>query len=170
MKNEADKIIRFTILYNRYKQRLYNFLLRLSNNQMTAEDITQNVFLKFFEKYDTLQNPESANYWLFKSARNEYLNYYRKIKREGEITDDLLDQKPDELEMESFVELKEIKSIVLNELNKMEYDQKEVYLLKEYGGLSYKEIADTLDIEVNLVKSRLYKVRQKLINKISKLV
>ncbi|MCB0744909.1 MAG: RNA polymerase subunit sigma, partial [Ignavibacteriae bacterium] len=53
---------------------------------------------------------------------------------------------------------------------KMNYEQKEVYLLKEYGGLSYKEISETLVIDVDLVKSRLYKVRQKLINKISKMV
>ena len=59
---------------------------------------------------------------------------------------------------------------IISELNKMEIEQKEVYLLKEYGGLNYKEIAKTLEIEVNLVKSRLYNVRQKLIDKISKLV
>jgi DNA-directed RNA polymerase specialized sigma24 family protein len=42
--------------------------------------------------------------------------------------------------------------------------------LKEYSGLSYKEIATLMEIDKELVKSRLYKVRQKLINRISKLV
>ena len=76
----------------------------------------------------------------------------------------------DEFELESYVEMKEMKKIILGELDKMNYEQKEVYLLKEYGGLSYKEISETLVIDVDLVKSRLYKVRQKLINKISKMV
>jgi len=137
---------------------------------MAAEDIVQTVFLKFYENYDALNNIESANFWLFRSARNEYYNYYKRNKRKSEITETLLSTKKDEFELENYIEMKEMKKIMLAELDKMEFDQKEVYLLKEYGGLSYKEISESLEIEVNLVKSRLYKVRQKLINKISKLV
>jgi len=137
---------------------------------MTAEDITQSVFLKLFENFDTLQNKESVNYWIFRTARNEYYNYYKREKRKSEINENLISAKQDEFELESYIELKEMKRIVLSELDKMEVEQKEVYLLKEYGGLSYKEISKTLDIEVKLVKSRLYKVRQKLIDRISKLV
>jgi len=170
LKTETDKIIQFTLLYNRYKKRLYNFLLKLSNDSMTAEDITQSVFLKLYENFENLNKKESVNYWIFRTARNEYYNYYRREKRKNEISDDLITNQKDEFELESYIELKEMKKIVLLELNKMEIEQKEVYLLKEYGGLSYKEISETLEIEINLVKSRLYKVRQKLINKISKLV
>lgn len=170
MKTETDKIIQFTLLYNRYKKRLYNFLLKLSGNQMIAEDITQSVFLKLFENFETLNNKESANYWLFSAARNEYFNFYKREKRKSNITEKIIATNKDEFELESFVELKEIKSIILAELEMMEIEQKEIYLLKEYGGLSYVEISKTLDIDIKLVKSRLYKVRQKLINKISKIM
>lgn len=137
---------------------------------MAAEDIVQTVFLKLYENYEALNNPESANFWLFRSARNEYYNYYRRNKRKSVLSETVVSTTKDDFELESYVEMKEMKNIILSELEKMEYDQKEVYLLKEYGGLSYKEISEALEIEVNLVKSRLYKVRQKLINKISKLV
>ena len=170
MKTETDKIIQFTLLYNRYKKKLYNFVLRLSGDSMAAEDITQSVFLKLYENYEALNKPESANFWLFRSARNEFINYYRKQKRKSGITDSLLLTKKDDFELENYVEMKEIKQLILGELEKMEFEQREIYLLKEYGGLSYNEISETLGIDVNLVKSRLYKVRQKLINKISKLV
>ena len=60
--------------------------------------------------------------------------------------------------------------LIMTELDKMTYDQSEVFLLKEYGNLSYKEIAEVMSIDVELVKSRLFKVRQKLINKLSKIV
>ncbi|MEE9431348.1 MAG: RNA polymerase sigma factor [Melioribacteraceae bacterium] len=168
MKTETDKIIQFTLLYNRYKKRLYNFLLKLSNDRMTAEDITQSVFLKLFENFESLQNKGSANFWIFRTARNEYYNYYKREKRKSEINENIISTKQDEFELESYIELKEMKKIILSELDKMEIEQKEVYLLKEYGGLSYKEISETLDIEVKLVKSRLYKTRQKLIDRISK--
>ncbi|MCK7525290.1 MAG: hypothetical protein MZV64_50615 [Ignavibacteriales bacterium] len=57
----------------------------------------------------------------------------------------------------------------MNELEVMNEDFSEVFVLKEYSGLSYKEIASLLEIDEDLVKSRLYKARQKLINKISKI-
>ena len=170
MKTATDKIIQFTILYNRHKKRLYNFILRLSGDRMVAEDITQSVFLKLFEKFGELKNTESSNYWLFRSARNEFYNYYKKNKKSAELSESIIVNEKDEFELENYVEMKELKSIILNELSEMAYEQKEVYLLKEYGGLSYKEISKTLEIDINLVKSRLYKVRQKLIDKISKLV
>ena len=67
-------------------------------------------------------------------------------------------------------ELKEMKNLILNELEKMSIEQKEIFLLKEYGGLSYKEISAISNIDENLVKSRLYKTRQKLINRLSKII
>jgi len=137
---------------------------------MIAEDITQSVFLKLFENFDSLNNKDSANYWLFRTARNEYFNFYKREKRKSEINESIISAKQNELELETVIELKEMKNIILAELDKMEVEQKEIYLLKEYGGLSYMEISKTLEIDIKLVKSRLYKVRQKLINKISKLV
>jgi len=137
---------------------------------MVAEDITQSVFLKLYENFESLKDKNSANYWIFRAARNEYFNFYNREKRKSVISENSISTTQDEYELENFLELKEMKKLVMAELNKIEFEQREVYLLKEYGGLSYKEISETLDIEVNLVKSRLYKVRQKLIDKISKLI
>jgi len=142
----------------------------MSGDEMTAEDIVHSVFLKLYENFENLRNLESANFWLFKSARNEYYTHFNRSRREKDVDEKFIENKKDEFELESFLELKEIKKIVLSELDKMDDEQKEVYLLKEYGGLSYKEIAGAMNIDIDLVKSRLYKVRQKLINKISKLI
>ncbi len=137
---------------------------------MAAEDIVQSVFLKFYENFESVKNIESVNFWIFKSARNEFYNYYKQNKRKIELYENFTENKKDEFELENFVELKEMKKIIFDELDKMDNEQKEVYLLKEYGGLSYKEISETMNIDIDLVKSRLYKVRQKLINKISKII
>lgn len=170
MNPESDKIIQFTIIYNRCKKNLYNFLLRLSGDKMTAEDIVQTVFLKFYENFEKFKKLESVNFWIFKSARNEFYNYYNRNKNKSNLEENLIENHKDDFELERFVELREMKKMIFNELNKMEYEQKEVYLLKEYGGLSYKEISETMNIDIDLVKSRLYKVRQKLIGKISKII
>lgn len=138
---------------------------------MLCEDIVQNIFLKFFENMDLIKNKNSISYWLFKTARNDVYSFYRskKVKTDqfNVLDSDELNQASSEnLEVE--YEKRELKNLVLKELENLPDDQKEVYLLKEYGGLSYKEIAGILEIDENLVKSRLYKTRQKLISLIRK--
>src|SRR3990172_8738877 len=67
-------------------------------------------------------------------------------------------------------ENKELCKLIRNELNNMNEDFREVFVLREYSGLNYKEIASLLGINEELVKSRLYKARQKLVCRISKLI
>jgi len=138
---------------------------------MSAEDIAQNVFLKLYENLPGIQKKESINYWLFHTAKNEVYTYLRKKKSN---VDRFNVDDTDEIEIKSdfdfriLIELKETKELIMNELNKMPFEQKEVFILKEYGGLSYKEIASIMEIDENLVKSRLFKTRQKLINCLAK--
>ena len=140
---------------------------------MYADDIVQNVFIKLFENLGNIYNKQSIQFWLFKTTRNEILTLFRNrgIKKLYTNAVDL-----EEAEIESpqsvsdEIENKELNKLILNELNKMDEDYREVFVLREYSGLSYKEVASVLEIDEDLVKSRLYKARQKLVNKISKLV
>jgi RNA polymerase sigma-70 factor (ECF subfamily) len=171
LKDTPKKIIEFTLTYNKYKLRIYNYVLKMVSDKMLCEDIVQNIFLKFFENMDLIKNKNSISYWLFKTARNDVYSFYRskKVKTDqfNVLDSDELNQASSEnLEVE--YEKRELKNLVLKELENLPDDQKEVYLLKEYGGLSYKEIAGILEIDENLVKSRLYKTRQKLISLIRK--
>lgn len=140
---------------------------------MQADDIVQDVFIKLFENLDNIHNKQSIQFWLFKTARNQMMGFLRSTKTKKLISEtaDI-----DEVEissdtsLEEEIENKELNKLILNELENMNEDFREVFVLKEYSGLSYKEIASLMDIDEDLVKSRLYKARQKLINKISKLV
>lgn len=140
-------------------------------NKMTCEDIIQNVFTKFFEKLESINKSDSINFWLFKTTRNEIYSYYRKKKI---YIDQFRVEDTDELDIESEFNIeenfenKEIDEQIRKELDNMAIEQRDVYLLKEYGGFSYKEIAETMSIDENLVKSRLFKVRKRLIDKLSK--
>lgn len=140
---------------------------------MRADDIVQDVFIKLFENLDYIQNKQSIQFWLFKTARNQILSFLRSTKTKKLVSDtadiDEVEICSDKLVEDDF-ENKELNKLILNELENMNEVYKEVFILKEYSGLSYKEIASLLEIDEELVKSRLYKARQKLINKISKLV
>jgi RNA polymerase sigma-70 factor (ECF subfamily) len=173
LKAEENQIIEFTLLFNKYKRSVYNYALKILGDKMHADDIVQDVFIKLFENLINIQNRQSVQFWLFKTARNEILTFYRSIKNKKLITNSVDISK---VEIESpllitdEIENKEMNKLILKELDLMNEDFKEVFVLKEFSGLSYKEIASLLEIDEELVKSRLYKARQKLINKISKLV
>jgi len=140
---------------------------------MMCEDIIQNVFIKFFENMNRIRNREQIEVWLFTTTRNAIYTFYR---TKSSHVDQFNVQDADEIEIDSSVkldeelEMKELNEMIMNELDKVAIEQRDVFLLKEYGGLSYKEISDVMKIDENLVKSRLHKTRQKLINKISKAV
>ena len=173
LQQKENQIIEFTILFNKYKKRIYNYALKMLNDKMRADDIVQDVFIKLFENLNNIHNKQSIQFWLFKTARNEMMAFLRNTKNKKFITE-VVDIDTYEIENKTSLadelENTELKKLILNELEVMNEDFSEVFILKEYSGLSYKEIASLLDIDEDLVKSRLYKARQKLINKISKVL
>ncbi len=173
MRKESNNIVEFTIAYNRYKLGVYNYVLKMVGNKMVCDDLIQNVFLKLFENLKSIKNKKSIKYWIYTTARNEVYTYFRKKKIDITkfVTEDVSELEAKSKEnIEYQFELKEMKNLIIKELDNISIEQKEIFLLKEYGGLSYKEIANISNIEENLVKSRLYKTRQKLINRISKII
>jgi len=140
---------------------------------MVCDDLVQNVFLKLFENLDSIKNKESIKFWIYTTARNEVYGYFRKKKIDITkfVSEDSSDVKVNSKEnLEYQFELKEMKKLILKELEHISIEQKEIFLLKEYGGLSYKEISVISNISEDLVKSRLYKTRQKLISKLAKMI
>lgn len=145
----------------------------MTADRMSTDDIIQEVFIKLYGNLELIRNKQSVQYWLFKTARNEFFTLARntKLKKLYEESDD-----SDELEIEDTISLedeleqKELTKLITDELDKIRIDQREIFILKEYSGLTYKEIASLMEIDVEDVKSRLYKVRQKLIKRISKLI
>jgi len=169
----SRNIIEFTLIYNKYKNRLFNYTLKMLSDQMLAEDIIQTVFLKLFEKLDTIKNKNSIQYYLYTSVRNEIYTVFRnkkvKVDQYNVADSDIIDSAKDE-DLEKSFELKEMKELILRELDQLPHEQREVFYLKEYCELSYKEIAAVVEVNEGLVKSRLFKTRQKLIKRLSKVV
>ena len=173
MHEKESQVIEFTILFNKYKKRLYNYAVKMIGDKMTADDVVQDVFIKLFQSMNSIHNKQSIQFWLFKTARNEMLAFFRNTKNkklysEAVDLDEIEIQAPDLLSEQ--IENIELSKIIYNELKLMSLEFQEVFVLREYSGLTYKEISSLLDIDEDLVKSRLYKARQKLANRISKLI
>ncbi len=171
MQNSSQKIVEFTLVYNQHKKKLYNYAFKMLWDQPACEDIIQNTFIKLFENLEKIRNSERIEVWLFTTVRNQVYTLFRNKKVH---VDQFNVVDTDEIEIDSNYRLeaefeeRELKEIILIELNKLPFEQKEVFLLKEYGGFSYKEISTMMNINEDLVKSRLHKTRQKLIKQISK--
>ncbi len=142
-------------------------------DELTTEDITQEVFLRLYKNIGRIRNINSAKYWLFTTARNEVYQYYRnkKVRTDQFNTTDIAEiEIRDGSSLYENYEVKEFGKLIKDELEKLPVEQKEVFVLREYSELSYSEIAHLLDISEDLVKSRLYKTRQKLIKSLKKKV
>ena len=145
----------------------------MSSDRMQTDDIVQDVFIKLYQNLDSIQNKDSILAWLFRSARNELYSLYRntklkKLYMEAEDYDEI--EKEADFSLSEEIENRELNEIIMKELENINPDQKEIFILKEYSGFSYKEIAVLIEVDEELVKSRLYKVRQKLIKRVSKLL
>ncbi|GAB1441866.1 hypothetical protein MASR2M39_07010 [Ignavibacteriales bacterium] len=163
-------ILDFTLYYNRYKKKLFNYTLRMTGNRMATEDILQTTFMRFYQNMRNIKHGVAIEFWLFKVVRNEIFTWLRSKKRisENYLSDDISEINIEsEGSPESQLLEGEIKEIVLKAVNSLPSEQKEVILLKEFSGLSYDEISEVCGIDTGLVKSRLYSARQKLITQLS---
>jgi RNA polymerase sigma factor (sigma-70 family) len=167
---EKDLVIDFTLLYNRYKKPLFNYLTKIVKSEMLAEDIAHNVFIKLYRSLADIRNRDRIEIWIFTTARNEAFGHFRKTKAAPEENLSLHEEQLSTKCCYDEYERNELIAIIEDELGKMDSQQSEVYYLKEYSGLSYKEVAQIMNITEDLVRSRLFKVRQKLKSVLIKLV
>ncbi len=141
-----------------YGDKLYRMALRYTGDRGQAEDLTQEAFLRAYENLDRFDRQKSAGPWLFKIATNLCRNWLRN-KREIPLEslegfDNMTVNSPEEILLE-----KENEKALAAALQKLPEMYREVVLLKHLGGLSYTDICETLDLELSLVKNRLYRGR-----------
>ena len=132
----------FTELYNRYSQRVFNFIQSKIRNQADAEDVMQKVFIKIHESKHQYKSKFKFEQWVFVIARSQVLDFFRAQKRYNERI--------------KKVEITEVGSIEsdLSIFNKLDESQRELLELKYIDDLSYQEISKLVNkSEVSLRKS-----------------
>ncbi len=149
----------FTMLVARYEKPIFNTAYRMVKNFDDAADITQNAFVKAYEKIDTFNPSYKFFNWLYKITVNETLNLIDRRKRRREFEYDPPARLPSP---EDDLELNEMSHYLQTALDAMSYDQRIVIVLKHLLLLPYCEIADILDLPEKTVKSRLFSARHVL--------
>jgi RNA polymerase sigma-70 factor (ECF subfamily) len=146
-----------------YKETVFRICLGFTKDPDGAEDLTQEVFLRAYRKQKTLKNINKKKEWLFKIARNTCLDF---IKSEKRVT---RQRNWEDFDLstwdtpEIITEYKEQKNALKEAIKKLPVQQRTVFIFKEYAGMSYEEIARTLNIRRGTVMSRLNRARHRLI-------
>jgi RNA polymerase sigma-70 factor, ECF subfamily len=153
----------FAALYERYKSSIYHYCLRMLADGASAEDATHETFLKMFSHVGTLQHPQALHGWLLSTARNEVMMSFRMKRRNGNNSVD--DVWTDETPHEQIVSA-ETTEIVQSLIRQLKPEYREVLVLREYDQLSYSEIASITGDTESSVKSRLFKARKALTEKL----
>ncbi|HKM34777.1 MAG TPA: RNA polymerase sigma factor [Lachnospiraceae bacterium] len=128
----------FEKLYNTYYMEVYSYVMTILKNQHSAEDVTQEVFLKAMKSENSFQGKASVNTWLCAIAKNACLDILRKQNRFTELDEEEI---PSEQNMEQLLEDKRTSFQIHQLLHDMEEPYKEVFQLKVFGELNFQAIS-----------------------------
>lgn len=153
---------------------LYRTALRLSRNAQDAEDLVQETYLNAFRSLDRFEEGTNLRAWLFRILNNAFISQYRRRKRrpsssledvtEYYLYDHLVEggaaPRTENPEQEVLDRIGD--EGVLRALEELPVEFRQVELLADVEGFSYREIADILNIPIGTVMSRLYRARRRL--------
>ncbi|HCA47864.1 MAG TPA: RNA polymerase sigma factor RpoE [Armatimonadetes bacterium] len=173
----------FDTVIDENRDRIYSVIYRLVGDQDEACDLTQDTFVAAFRAYDRFRYEASVYTWLYRIAINLTKNRFEKQQRmdarRSYSLDEPMQLESDELSRqvedwtlspERVAENDQLRSIVLTEVSNLKYEYREVVVLRDLEGLRYKEIADILGCSVEAVKSRLFRARSVLRERLEELL
>lgn len=148
-------------LFERYRRPLYAFISRMLNgDSMTADDIFQDLWIKVLNKLSVYQDDGKFSAWIFRVARNQVLEHFRREKSRakiGRVTED--GELPDQVSCNnspvSALAEKELSEKLEELLNELPPEQKEVFIMRQ-NNLSFKEIAEIQKCPINTALGRMH--------------
>ena len=146
----------FRILYEKYSKKIYTLSVRLLHSAILAEEVRQEVFLKFWMLGSDLTTIDSVEAYLRTLTRNRCLNVLRRIvlenKSEKELTKNYVEAHN---ETEESILLNDTRNLLNAAIELLPEQQRQVYLLCQSEGLKYEEVAVRLNISINTVKTHM---------------
>jgi RNA polymerase sigma-70 factor (family 1) len=146
----------FRELFDWHRDKLYAYMLRLSNERVVAEDIVQEVFLKIWINKHELTSIRNFDAYLFTIARNHAFNLSKQIvNRQALLNDITSGLSQSDVFTEKDVDYKNLYTLLVQELSKLPAQQRKVFTLSRFEGLSNEDIARAQSISVGTVKKHL---------------
>ena len=159
------------VLFERYQQPLFGFLYRLLNDRTVAEDLLQDTFFRIYDRRRTYQLGMKFSTWMFTIAKNLTTDYFKHSARREMPVSQMVTNDGNEKEVEHFIETSdvvedwqkaELVHAVRQAVNSLPEDQRTIIVLREYQGLSHREIATVVGCSEEAVRVRAHRARQVL--------
>ncbi len=161
----------FQEIYLHFSTFVFSISVRMMRNHTDAEEVTQEVFVQVYKSLKKFRFQSSLKTWVYRITVNTVINYCKKYNKERSRTegyDETMNVQgvAPEMEQKSYKEEQEFKVKKILEL--LSSDQRAIVILREIEGMDYREIAETLDINLNTVRSRLKRAREKMMQYVKK--
>ena len=173
---DSEDRISFEELFDRYSSMVFSLAYQVLGDREEALDVSQEVFLAIYSKMDSFRGESSLKTWIYSIAVHRASNRFRwwnRLRRRGTISlEDHLSRKPDQdhsIDLKSPVKSPEDELILKEErkqldewLRELPIQQRIAVVLRDIEGLSYEEIAESMEISLGTVKSRIARGRELL--------
>ena len=146
----------FRELYERYKDRLFGFVLKMVTDPELATEMTQEIFVKLWLSRDRLRQVRNMDSYLFTTAKNQTLNYFRKAATHAEALQRLQSaMQAADNNVAIHMARTEHDRLMAEALQQLSAQRRRVFVLSRYEGLDMEEIAEKLQLSKNTIKNHL---------------
>lgn len=149
------------------KDKLYRYALNILGNEMAAEDVVQEVFIKVWNKEKEIAGIENKEAWCMTVTRNLALDQLRKKKYYHEPVESHVSLADQSMTPHEITQSADTMSIIRKAMNELPDDQQKVIHLRDVEGYAYKEIAEVTGLSIEKVKVYLHRGRLTLRQKLS---
>ena len=153
------------------QKNVYNLALKMTKNEDDALDISQEAFIKAYRLLDTFRGDSRFSVWLYRLTYNLCVDFLRKRPRRAAVSLSYQDDSSDVQDIEipdlrnlpeDTVIRKETRRSIADCIGELNMKHREIIVMREINGMSYGEIAETLEVNEGTVKSRLARARNSL--------
>lgn len=145
------------------KNKLYRFALNIVRDEELAKDVVQECLIKVWEKRSEVDQIQNLEAWCMQITRNKALDKLRsKHLKKTDLFEVEFDTRKERDTPYVMTERSDLMTRITELIDALPDRQREVMQLRDIDGLAYKEIAEALNIDINLVKTNLFRARRKL--------
>lgn len=168
IKAQEDDLESFENIYKATSGFVYNVAFRIMNNKQDTEEVVQDVFLSIYHNLKDFRFQSSFKTWAYRITVNCALNHVNKMAREKNRIREYGNNLSHAGKIFQGPEVEKVnvgqEEIISSLLGILDISQRACIVLRNIEGLSYQEISDTLKININTVRTRLKRAREKLLN------
>jgi len=150
----------FKLLVYKHKDKVRNLVFLTVGNREMVDDISQDVFISVFNKLRDFRFESQFTTWLYRITVNKCKDYLRKMKIRSMFVP--IKDNEEDTGYGHTTEYVDVNEVVNNAIEKLPEKLRIPLIMREMEGLSYKEIADSLNCEVGTIKSRIFRARESL--------